>query len=309
MIVDADPQCNLTGMTLGFTGQADLDKFYTDNPAANFSAGLAPALQGTGAAIKSVQLTNTQNGRLKILAGNIDLAEAETQLSVAMTTATALPALQNLPGAPGSLLRKTAEENGVDYVLVDMSPSVGALNACLLMASDNFIVPTSPDYFCFQAIESLSRVLPRWNQQLAMFRQSSLVYALPKDPPRMLGMISQRYRPRSGNPASSFQEWIDRIKKNVDDKLVPELEKIDMVIKKSEFDSAGAQDSAYNLVNIADFNTLIAQSQSHSTPIFALTDAQINRVGVILETMQKSRDNFGEVFNGFAKTIEALVPK
>lgn len=31
----------------------------------------------------------------------------------------------------------------------------------------------------------------------------------------------------------------------------------------------------YNLINIADFNSLIAQSQLHNTPVFLLTQEQI----------------------------------
>ena len=55
-----------------------------------------------------------------------------------------------------------------------MSPSVGALNQCLLMSSDYFIIPTAPDFFCAQAIKSLSKVLPRWSREIAPFRDESL---------------------------------------------------------------------------------------------------------------------------------------
>jgi hypothetical protein len=90
--------------------------------------------------------------------------------------------------------------------------SVGALNQCFLMGSDYFLVSTAPDYYCNQAISSLSRVLPRWNRSVEQFRNPSLLYPFPKSPPRFCGIISQRYRPRGGTPAFSFQQWIDRIK-------------------------------------------------------------------------------------------------
>ena len=278
LIVDGDPQCNLTGTVLGFEGINELSKFYMEHPKANISDCLSPIFQGAGERLKSATLTATPHENMLMLPGNIDLAENETQISVALSTSSAIPALQNIPGAPCALLRKTAEEKGIDVVIVDMSPSVGALNKCFLMGSVYFIVPTSPDYYCNQAIISLSRVLPRWNKEIEVFRDESLIYPFPESPPKFCGTISQRYRPRLGNPAKSFQQWIDRIKSTVLEEFIPELEKSGMAISVPEFKRASAGDTPFNLMNIADFNSLIAQSQKHNKPVFALTDDEIEQV-------------------------------
>lgn len=306
LIVDADPQCNLTGTVLGFDGVNDFSVFYRENPNANISDCLAPVFQGTGSPLIPARITNTINRNLFLLAGNIELAENETQISVALSTSAAIPALQNIPGAVCALLRKTAEENHLDAVIVDMSPSVGALNQCLLMGSDYFIVPTSPDYYCNQAISSLARVLPRWNEAVARFRNRSLLYPFPANPPKFCGIISQRYRPRMGNPAQSFQQWIDVIKATVLREFVPILMTMQMSITVPEFNASAPSDSPYNLINIADFNSLIAQSQKHNTPVFALTDSQIEQVGVILETMKESRNAFRQSFQELANSIELI---
>ena len=174
------------------------------------------------------------------------------------------------------------------------------------MGSDYFIVPTSPDYYCNQAIISLSRVLPRWNKEIEVFRDESLIYPFPKSPPKFCGIISQRYRPRLGSPAKSFQQWIDTIKLTVLKEFTPELEKIGMAISVPEFNRASAGDTPFNLINIADFNSLIAQSQQHNKPVFALTDDEIGQVGVILETMKKSRDQFRDTFDCLANSIEII---
>lgn len=168
-------------------------------------------------------MTITPNPNLFLLVGNIDLAENETQIAVALSTSVAIPALQNIPGAICALLRLTAEVNDIDVILVDMSPSVGALNQCFLMGSDYFIVPTSPDYYCNQAVSSLSRVIPRWHAGVDQFRRADLLYPFPANPPKFSGIISQRYRPRHGNPAYSFQQWIDVIKETVRSELHPAL--------------------------------------------------------------------------------------
>jgi hypothetical protein len=200
----------------------------------------------------------------------------------------------------------TAQKYNIDAVIVDMSPSVGALNQCLLMGSDFFIVPTSPDYYCNQAVSSLSRVLPRWHGAVQHFRQTCLLYPFPAAPPRFCGIISQRYRPRSGSPAQSFQQWIDILKQTVLKEFVPALTTNGMAISVAEFNSAAPSDTPFNLINIADFNSLIAQSQKYNTPVFALSDKQIEQSGVILQTMKESRDSFRKSFNALANTVEII---
>src|SRR5260221_13138046 len=106
---------------------------------------------------------------LFLLVGPSSLAANETQCAVAITTGAAIPPLQTLPGSVCRLLRLVADRERFDAVLIDMSPSVGALNECLLLGSDFFIVPTSPDFYCDQAVRSLARVVPRWNAQVAGF--------------------------------------------------------------------------------------------------------------------------------------------
>lgn len=306
LIVDGDPQCNLTGTALGFEGINDFQSFYAQFPNANLSNALSPIFQGAGSPLKAAQITKTGHPKLFLLAGNIELAESETQISVALSTSAAIPALQNIPGSISALLRMTATAYEIDVVIVDMSPSVGALNQCFLMGSDFFIIPTSPDYYCDQAVSSLSRVLPRWNTGVVHFRNQNLLYPFPTSPPRFCGIISQRYRPRMGNPASSFQEWIDIIKRTVMDELVPALAGTGMAITEKEFIAASPADTPYNLINIADFNSLIAQSQKYSTPIFALSDVQIDQRGVILQTMKESRDAFRKSFDSLANSIEII---
>jgi hypothetical protein len=109
-----------------------------------------------------------------------------------------------------------------------------------------------------------------------------------------------------GNPALSFQQWIDRIKNTVNTELVPALSRSGMIIGESEFREAISSEAPYNLINIADFNSLIAQSQKHSTPVFALSDAQIEQTGYVLKTMKDSRDAFARSFGSLAHSIGIL---
>ena len=94
--------------------------------------------------------------------GHVNLSEYEVTLGIAQELSGSLQALKNLPGAFRYFVQKIAVANGADYVLIDMSPSLGALNQNFLMTSDCFLVPTAPDYFSVMAIESLASILPKW---------------------------------------------------------------------------------------------------------------------------------------------------
>lgn len=306
LIVDGDPQCNLTGTVLGFNGHSDFEEFYNTYPYSDLNTCLEPSFKGLQKALQPAKIISTNNKNLFLLAGHIDLAENESQLAVALRTGAAIPALQNLPGSVSHLIRITADSNDIDFVLLDMSPSVGALNQCFLMGSDYFIVPTSPDYYCDQAIRSLARVIPKWNNEIASFRDTSLTYPFKQKPPQFIGTVSQRYRPHSGKPAASFQRWIDKIKETSNTQLVPALSKMKMVISKAKFNAANTDDTPYNLANISDFNSLIAQSQKHNVPVFALSDKQIEQSGAVLETMKANRQKFKKNFNQLAETVVDL---
>ena len=56
LIVDGDPQCNLTGTVLGFDGINDLSDFYEKHPNANISDCLNPIFQGTGQKLEPATL-------------------------------------------------------------------------------------------------------------------------------------------------------------------------------------------------------------------------------------------------------------
>jgi chromosome partitioning protein len=306
LIVDADPQCNLTALVLGYNSIDDIDVFYVENPNCDIYSCVKPVIDGSlGKVITATPLATT-NPNLSLLCGNIALSEIETQISVALTTSAAIPAIRNIPGSIGAFIRQTAKEKGFDYTLVDMSPSVGALNECLLMSSDYFIVPTAPDFFCAQAIKSLTNVIPRWNVEISVFRDDSIVYPFPKNPPKFIGFLSQKYRPRNDSPAKSFQRWIDIIKKEVTQSLIPALTPVGMTIDQSIFTANVAADEPFNLANISDFNSLIAQSQKHNVPVFALSDVQIEQSGTVLENMSESRNRFRETFFQLATEVHKL---
>ena len=308
ILVDADPQCNLTGIVLGFTGITEFEQFYKKE--INLRDGIAPAFESRPKPIKAVECVPVKGQKdLFLLPGHIRLSEYEVTLGIAQELSGSIQTLQNLPGSISDLLEKTAKKFKADYVLIDMNPGLSSINQNLLMTSNFFIVPTNPDFFSVMAIESLATVLPKWHtwaekaQTLPILQDAD--YPFPKVIPKFLGTIIQNYRPRGGAPAAGFEKWIDEINKIVSSKLVSELQKIGTMLPDQVYgeENVGA---AFCLATIPDFNTLIAKSQDHQTPVFALTPEQIGQSGTVLKNTLKSRDNFKQIFSELADKIIRL---
>ncbi|MEG3859252.1 ParA family protein [Microcoleus sp. herbarium12] len=305
ILVDADPQCNLTGMVLGFSTKEELEGLYKKEQ--NIKSGLAPAFESRPKLIEAVDCLPVEGCEgLFLLPGHVGLAEYEVTLGIAQELSGSIQALQNLPGSISYLLQKTADKFEADYILIDMSPSLSSINQNLLMTSDFFIVPTSPDFFSVMAIDSLATILPKWYawaQKASEMRiLKDAAYPFPKVTPRLLGTIIQNYRIRNGEPAAAFQKWIDAIEEAVSARLVPSLQENRMLLAKNIYESLDIG-SDFCLAKISDFNSLIAKSQEHQTPIFALTSKQIEQVGRVLNTTLEAQEKFKTTFDKLADKI------
>ena len=309
IMVDTDPQANLTGLVLGYKGPSELEDFYKKEGNRNLKAGLAPAFESQPIPLEPVDCIPVPGqGDLYLLPGHIGLSEYEVTLGIAQELSGSIQTLQNLPGSISSLLQKTAAKFKADYILIDMNPSLSSFNQNLLMTSDYFIVPTNPDFYSVMAIDSLCNVLPHWHdwaQRAASLNVlQNAVYPFPAVTPRFMGTIIQNYRPRGGDPAKSCQAWIDEINKKVTNQLVPVLESKNMTFTKEKYEDTEISNCC--LVTIPDFNSLIAKSQEAQTPVFALTGNQLGAGGVVLDRMIQQRENLKSAFSDLATKVTKL---
>lgn len=311
ILVDTDPQCNLTGMALEIEtedDQARLEAIY--NTKSNIKTGLAPAFESQPKAIEAVDCIPIKGqDNLFLLPGHVGFAEYEVTLGVAQELSGSIQALKNLPGSLTDLLEKTATKFNADYLLIDMSPSLGAINQNLLMTSDFFIVPTTADFFSVMAIDSLANVLPRWYAWAKMASSQPILknaaYPFPDVKLRFLGIIVQNYRIRKGKETKAFQNWIQKIETTVAEHLVPTLQKHNMMLPDGVYREQGMNDSRC-LTKISNFNSLIARSQEHQAPIYDLTPEQLDQTGQVLETSKKQQEEFRKTFSDLADKIISL---
>ncbi|MBE9199027.1 MULTISPECIES: AAA family ATPase [unclassified Nodularia (in: cyanobacteria)] len=310
ILVDTDPECNLTRIALKAETEDDearIENIY--NTHSNIKTALAPAFESQPRAIEAVDCIPIEGQEgLFLLPGHVGFTEYEVILSKAQEISGSIQKLKNLPGAISDLLEKTANKFNADYILIDMSPSLGAINQNLLMTSDFFLVPISADLFSVLGIDALSRILPKWCNWARITSANHILkeaaYPFPHFKLKFLGTIVQKYRIVRGKETAAFQTWIAKIKNVVKNKLVPILDKNHLLLPQQVYTEQG-MNSSFTLAEISNFNSLIAISQEHSTPVYALTPEQLG-TGIVGENNQKKQEEFKTTFSELADKIIAL---
>ena len=282
LLVDADSQCNLSLYSLG---NEKFDTFYSSENRNNIKDALEPAFKSKPRlidAIDCIQIPNNDN--LYLLPGNLDLSECEVQLGLSFQLTDSVGALKNLPGSFNYLFEKVASRYDIEYVIIDMNPSLSSINQDLLITSDYFFVPTSPDIFSYMAIKSLSRILPNWERwaKNARLLFKDAEYPLPMNTPKFLGYTINDYNLSRGKPTKAFAELMDRISTVISHDLVPNLEKEGMLLSDEKYVTAQKLNKnlksqhrelqKYCIAEISNFNKLIALSNDKSIPIFELSN-------------------------------------
>ncbi|GAA1200217.1 ParA family protein [Pseudonocardia alaniniphila] len=310
VIVDADPQCNLTGMVMGLGGMQDLEDFYETQGERNIRSALQPVFESRPRSLQGVDCLHVAGcDGLYLLPGHIQLAEYEVQLGIAQELSGSIQALSNIPGSFSFLFRETAARMSADYVLVDLSPGLGSINQNLVATSDYLIVPTTPDIFSVMAVDSLARVIPRWitwaqrASELAVFRDADYPFADPAI--KFLGAVIQRYNLRRGDPTRAFKDYFYELDRALTENLVPALISSGASLDEAAYNAAG-MDGPYRLASIPDFNSLIAISQQERKPVFALTRADVGRAGAVWDVTEKNILKYRDIFDKIVDRLELL---
>lgn len=306
LLVDADPQCNLTSLLLC----DDFDSYYVDEQTRqnNLRDGVEVAFKGKPAPIKAIDcFSPARQPNLFLIAGHPNLSEFEAALTFAQTSNNTLATLQNLPGAFNEFIKQVENKYNIDYTLLDLNPSLSSINQNLLLVSDYLIIPTNPDPFSLMAIDTLRTVLPRWaawlRQNAPLFADSS--YPLSGTPPILLGTIVQRFNIRNGKAAKPYRDNIAEIKDKIVSVLLPSLRESGMAKTDEEYGS-GLIENGLCLAAISAFQGLLPKANAAGVPVYALSDDEIGETGAVLEELQKKRRDFNDSFNSFAAIVKRL---
>jgi chromosome partitioning protein len=306
LLVDADPQCNLTALILN----EEYEEYYTNDATRNnnIKDGVKVAFEGKPAAIAAINCpVSPRNTNLFLLPGHANLSEYDAALSFAQTSNNAISTLQNLPGAFNELINKTAEHHQIDFVLIDLNPGLSAINQNLFVLSDFFIIPTNPDPFSIMALNTLVTVLPRWVDWVERMRPSFIeaAYPLPTTTPKLIGTLIQRFNVRKGKAAKPYRDNIDEIKETVLTKLIPALRLKNMVYDAQVYTNAEIANDLC-LSEIPDFQGLLPKANENGVPVFAMEDSEIGEVGAVRDGMIAKREAFSELFKTISQQVTSI---
>lgn len=303
LLVDADPQCNLTALILN----ENFEKYYLEEATKNnnIKDGVKVAFEGKPNPITALLCPSSErNPNLFLLPSHANLSEYDAALSFAQTSNNAISTLQNLPGAFNDLINKTSERYAIDFVLIDLSPALSAINQNLFVLADFFIIPTNPDPFSIMALNTLGSILPRWVDWVERMRPSFVdaAYALPTSTPKLIGILIQRFNVRNGKAAKPYRENISEIKEVVSSNLIPALKSKNMMYTTSVYSNAGIS-SDYCLAEIPDFQGLLPKANDSGVPVYEMRDDEIGESGAVRDGMIEKRGIFYNLFDDITNKI------
>lgn len=296
LMVDTDSQCNLT---LTCIGESQYEDFVNNQPTNNIKYCLDTAFYSKPQLIEAPDCVKVKNrDGLYLLPGSFEITEFEVQLGISFQLSNSFSTMNALPGSFYYLFKKCAEKFNVDYVLVDLNPSLSAINQDLISSSDFFILPTSPDYFSQMAVKSMSRVLPNWEKWAEQARKvySNSTYPLPPVKPKFLGYTVNVFNIRNSNPTTAFAHIIEKLDETINKVLFPALQSVGMTIEK------GARTSLC-MAQVSTFNNLQAKYQEYGIPVYALTEDQLGYVGEVLAEAKRKQGYFSDIYTNFAQQI------
>lgn len=94
-----------------------------------------------------------------------------------------------------------------------------------MLACDGFLLPLYPDRFSNQAVTALGKVLSQWISRHKEIEKNFKPYHIEPFPgkPALLGAIIQDFKVHSGTKVKkSYENWLKRIKANIQDTLLQE---------------------------------------------------------------------------------------
>lgn len=177
LIYDCDSQRSLSAFLLGLNYRQDVYNPRVRNPLTNYiDRIIEEEPQRIGTLYKQVmdQSMETKAAHafslkknLWLVAGDRNTSKLDSEIhGEELFTSESFGAIRLSPnqmtGKIYAVIKATAEKYNVDYVLLDLSPSNGVLNRCLVMSSDYLIVSTICDFHSAEAMLTLRDMLVEW---------------------------------------------------------------------------------------------------------------------------------------------------
>lgn len=304
--LDYDPQCNLSAL---FLGDDDLYDTWSAGdiqlPDGTLRGRTVVACvdrvrRGKGDVLDPELVQVTDN--LWLLPGHIGLSRFEQTLAEewpkiqaadnerALDVTTALDVLSN----------KACARVDADIVVIDVGPSLGALNRAAVLACDAIVVPLAPDLFSLQGLENVGPVLRDWRTDWQTACQSrirgEMARGLPLHAFEPIGYVVQQHLARVDRFPTGYQRWASMIPYYFHHYVLgEEAPSRDMTIEEDD----------QCLALIKHYASLVPIAQQAGKPLFDLRQAD-GIGGGQLQTVARFRKEFGTIVERIAQRLEAL---
>ncbi|RKT57212.1 ParA family protein [Saccharothrix australiensis] len=287
LAADLDPQANLTS---AFLDEEDLEVLWsTDGRRETIWGAIRPFHTGEGG-FSEIALTPTAEERLAVLPGDLALSAFEDELSSAWPKCLDRDARSfRVISAFWTIINRAAEKHSADLVLVDVGPSLGAINRAALVSSDHVVIPVAPDLFSFQGLRNLGPALRDWRagwHNRLRVRPASISES-PDGRMNALGYVVLQHGVRLDRPVKAYQRWMDRIPGEFRSSVLA-----------SEEPALPVGTDPYCLGQLKHYHGLMSLAQEARKPIFALTSAD----GAFGGHFQAAKDAYGH-FHSLAGRI------
>lgn len=227
LLVDCDPQCNLTELFLA--SDPEVEEPDKELPGTSIYQSLLARFKGEAGFIKpeSVELIASKlYSNLYLFRGDLEFSLAETYFGTAWNQAiTENIHEKNTYVALYRLLRSLGDFHSLDYVLCDVGPSTGAITRMVVLSCDGILLPLVPDRFCNQAVKLLGRIIHEWivrHQQISETLRPFNIDTFPGTPV-LYGAISQNFKVHNNAKVKeSYVKWQEKISFNIEHSLLSE---------------------------------------------------------------------------------------
>jgi cellulose biosynthesis protein BcsQ len=288
LLVDSDPQCNLTSYLVDADVVDDLLDHSDEPDGRTLWSAVKPLAEAMGG-VAIVEPIELSVDGLFLIPGDIRLSEFEGDLNDFWGQCLQRKA-RGFRGttAISDLVDQITAAYGIDYVFYDSGPNIGPLNRVIMLDCTHFVVPVAADLFSLRALKTLGRTLVDWITSwdtIADLAPDGT--ALLEGRPTLLGYIPQGFRTYGGAPIQEQSHYLAQIDKEIQSQLVALLGALgpDLVTTRRSL----------QLGQVKHFGQLVPASQRQGTPL-AESSAGADW----------QREEAAAAFGALAETIEEL---
>ncbi len=286
VLIDLDPQCNLSSLALG---DFFLEQNLFNGSDENIYGVLKQVIEGGGDINTNIKFQEVSEN-LSILPGSLKLSNYEN--SLISSWGEAAQGVERgffSTSAIDRFLNKKGLAEEIDIFIIDTSPTLGLLNRVLFLGSDYFVTPLMPDAFSVQGIENLGSTFENWKNN---WKKTAKVLAKDQGIPAdkvldgeglFVGYVVNSYNQYAKKPIKTNADWMRKIPESVKEFLSEKHCRNGLV----------EQSWKSPLAQIKDYGQLSPLSQDKNKAIFNLTPQDgFENVKGTQENLEQSKKEF-----------------